>query len=150
MKKRITALLLLLSVMTMSYAEPRPADLKVSKILQENLAKAFPGAADVKWEKIGDFYVADFKHDKDKISAYFEEEGVLYKTTRYIDANSLPLAVARSLNDRFSLKDKAKKVLEVSRQNGTYYLISFEYNDKKYIVDSDPSGNLSVVKKTRI
>jgi hypothetical protein len=150
MKKKITALFLLLAVVTLGFANPLPKDLKVSKLLQENLAKAFPGAADVKWEKIGDFYVADFKHDKDKISAYFEEEGMLYKTTRYIEPSSLPLAVTRSLNDRFGLKDKSKKVLEVSRQNGTYYLISFEYNDKKYIVDSDPSGNLSIVKKTRI
>ncbi len=150
MKKKITALFLLLSVVTMSYAEPDPKDIKVSKALQESLAKAFPYAEDVKWEKIGDFYVADFKSDKNNMSAYFEEEGLLYKTTRYIDSDALPLAVTRSLNDRFDLKERHKKVLEVSKQNATYYLISFEYNDKKYIVDSDPSGNLSVVKKTRM
>jgi hypothetical protein len=150
MKKKITALFLFLSVVALGFAEPLPKDLKVSKILQENLAKAFPGAADVKWDKVGDFYVANFKQDKDKLSAYFEEEGGLYKTTRYIDPNSLPLAVARVLNDRFDLKNKAKKVLEVSRQDETYYLISFEYKNWKYIVNSGTSGNISVVKKTRI
>jgi hypothetical protein len=150
MKKRIAALSLFLSIVAISFAEPRQEDLKVSKILQENLAKAFPNAANVKWEKVGELYVADFKQDKDKMSAYFEEGGSLYKTTRYIDPASLPLAVVRSLNERYDLKDKEKKVLEVSRQNGTYYLISFDYDDKRYIVNSDPSGNLSVVKKTRI
>lgn len=150
MKKRITALFLLVSMVTIGFADPNPRDLKVSKLLEENLAKAFPGAEDVKWDKIGDFYVADFKHEKDKMSAYFEEKGMLYKTTRYIDPAHLPLVVTRSLNERFDLKDKDKKVLEVSRASDTYYLISFQYNNKRYIVDSDPSGNLKVMKKTRI
>lgn len=138
------------SLMAMSFTDPGP-DEKFRKFLQEKLEAAFPDAENVTWDKIGDYYMAKFTNSMGNISAYLNEEGGIYKVARYIECNSLPLAVQMSLNEKYDLKGKDKKILEITRENSqTYYLISFEYQNRKYIVESDLTGNLNVVKKSKV
>lgn len=150
MKKQILPLFLLMSVVMTGFSQSISPDLNVSKSIRQSFEKTFPDAGNVRWEKSGDLYAAEFMYGKDRVTAFFEEDGEHYKTTRYIDQSNLPLAVTRALYDRFDLKGKCRHVLEVSRLRSTSYLVSFDYNNRSYIVESDSNGNLGVVKKTRI
>lgn len=150
MRKLLTGIAMLTMLVAASYADPRPDEVKVSKFIQSQLMAAFPDAENITWDKVGDYYMARFTNSLGSMMAYFDEDGGVYKVSRYIDSKNLPMAIQRSLNERFSLKDKETKVLEVSRNNSTYYLIGFEYQNRKYIVESDLAGNLSVVKKEKV
>ncbi|HSF45391.1 MAG TPA: hypothetical protein VLA58_05250 [Chitinophagaceae bacterium] len=150
MRKLLAGIALLTLLAATSYADPGP-EVKVSKFIQSQLMAAFPDAENVTWEKVGEYYMARFNNSLGSIMAYLDEDGGVYKVSRYIDCKSLPLTIQRSLNERFDLKDKDSKVLEVTRNNSqTYYLISFEYQNRKYIVESDLTGNLSVIKKEKL
>jgi hypothetical protein len=151
MRKLLTGMVLLTMLAATSYADPRPDEVKVSKFIQSQLMAAFPDAENITWEKIGEYYMARFTNNLGNIMAYLNEDGEVYKVTRYIDSKSLPLTVQRSLNEKFELQDKETKVLEVTRNTSqTYYLISFEYQNRKYIVESDLTGNLRVIKKEKV
>jgi hypothetical protein len=150
MRKFLTGIVMLTLLAATSYADPRPDEVKVSKFIQSQLMAAFPDAENITWEKVGDYYMARFTNRIGNIMAYLDEEGGVYKVSRYIESKSLPLTVQRSLNERYDLKDKESKILEVTRSSGqTYYLISFEYQNKKVIIESDLTGNLSVIKKEK-
>jgi hypothetical protein len=151
MRKLLTGIAMLTMLAATSYADPRPDEVKVSKFIQSQLMAAFPDAENITWDKVGEYYMARFTNSIGNIMAYLDEDGGVYKVSRYIESKSLPLTVQRSLNDRYDLKDKETKVLEVTRNSSqTYYLISFEYQNKKYIVESDLTGNLNVIKKEKL
>jgi len=118
--------------------------------LKETLMKNFPDAQHVSWEKNGDYFVAKFNTDTDRLTAYFSEDAELYKVTRFIECRHLPLTVQRALNERYDLQTRDKTIMEVTRGTETYYLVSFELDNKQIIVESNPSGNLQVIRKTKI
>lgn len=151
MRKTFAGMALLILLVASGYAEPRPDEVKVSKFMQEQLLAAFPDAENITWDKVGDYYMARFTNRLGSIMAYMDEDGGVYKISRYIDSKNLPLTIQRSLNEMYDLKNKETKVLEVTRNNSqTYYLISFEYQNRKYIVESDLTGNLNVIKKSKV
>lgn len=150
MRKILAGMVLMIMVGATSYADPRPDEVKVSKFMLSQLMVAFPDAENITWDKVGDYYMARFNNSLGNIMAYIDEDGGIYKVSRYIECKNLPLTVQRSLNEKYDLKDKETKVLEVTRNNNqTYYLISFEYQNRKYIIESDLTGNLNVVKKDK-
>lgn len=149
MRKILAGMALMATLATTGFTDPEPDEVKVSKYMLDQLISAFPDAEDITWEKVGDYYMARFTNSMGSIMAYMDEDGVLYKVSRYIDCKNLPLTVQRSLNEKYDLRNKDPKVLEVTRSSNsqTYYLISFEHQNRKYIIESDLTGNLNVVRK---
>jgi hypothetical protein len=149
MRKILAGMALMATLATTGFTDPEPDEVKVSKYMLDQLISAFPDAEGITWEKVGDYYMARFTNSMGSIMAYMDEDGSLYKVSRYISCKNLPLTVQRSLNEKYDLKNKDPKVLEVTRTSNsqTYYLISFEYQNRKYIIESDLTGNLNVVRK---
>jgi hypothetical protein len=152
MRKILAGMALMVTLTATGFANPEPDEVKVSKHMVDQLVSAFPDAEGITWEKVGDYYMARFSNSMGSIMAYMDEDGVLYKVSRYIDCKNLPLTVQRALNESYDLKNKDAKVLEVTRSSNsqTYYLISFEHQNRKYIIESDLTGNLNVVKKSKV
>ncbi len=149
MRKILAVMVFMVTLSATAFASPEPDEVKVSKYMIDQLVSAFPDAESITWEKVGDYYMARFTNNMGNIMAYMDEDGGLYKVSRYINCKSLPFSVQRSLNEKYDLKNKDPKVLEVTRSSNsqTYYLISFEYQNRKYIIESDLTGNLNVVRK---
>jgi hypothetical protein len=152
MRKILAGMALMVTLSATGYANPEPDEVKVSKYMVDQLVSAFPDAESITWEKVGDYYMARFTNSMGSIMAYMDEDGELYKVSRYIECKNLPLTVQRSLNETYDLKNRDAKVLEVTRSSNsqTYYLISFEYQNRKYIIESDLTGNLNVVRKNKV
>jgi hypothetical protein len=152
MRKILAGMALMVTLTATGFANPEPDEVKVSKYMVDQLVSAFPDAESITWEKVGDYYMARFTNSMGSIMAYMDEDGELYKVSRYIECKNLPLTVQRSLNETYDLKNRDAKVLEVTRSSNsqTYYLISFEYQNRKYIIESDLTGNLNVVRKNKV
>ncbi len=60
-----------------SYAIPDPGDsnVKVTETVLESFKKEFPNAEYVRWDKNGDYFVASFNSDMQRLSVYFDDGG---------------------------------------------------------------------------
>lgn len=150
MRKLITGMVLCTMLGTMGFADPKPDEIKVDKYIVQKLQAAYPEARDITWDRMGDYTLARFTTEYGRVTAYINGEGDIRKVTRYIDGKALPMAVQRALNEQFNLKDREMTVMEVTKENITYYLVSFEHQNRKYIVESDLAGQLNVVKKIKV
>jgi len=104
----------------------------------------------VRWSKNGDYYVANFNNDMQRISVYYDENGKIYSITRFIKAESVPLNALKAVEEKYDVTDADVSVMEVSKESRTYYLMSFTKENKYYIIESDASGNLKLVKKQKL
>jgi hypothetical protein len=150
MKKIIAGLVLLTSLVIQLHAETPLLNLNSPDLLEEKLMEAFPDATHITWERNGDLHVARFNTTNDRMTAYFTDDAELYKVTRFVECKHLPLTVQRSLNETYDLAKKEKTIMEVTKGTDTYYLISFESDNRQFIIESDMSGNLQVIRKTKL
>lgn len=135
-----------------SYAKPDPVDsnIKVTERVQESFKKEFPNAEYVRWSKNGDYFVASFNNDMQRLSVYFDEAGDIYSTTRFIRIEAVPLNALKALLDKYSIAETDVAAMEVSKEARTYYLFSFTKDRVYHIIESDASGNLKMVKKQKV
>ncbi|HEY4149032.1 MAG TPA: PepSY-like domain-containing protein [Chitinophagaceae bacterium] len=96
--------------------------------------KAYPGISNVKWEKEGPGYEANFKQNGTEMSAVYDAKGVLQETETSIKIAELPPAVADYVKTHYKgavLKEAAK----VTKANGTVNYEA-EVNKKDVIFDA--------------
>ncbi|MHB1922589.1 MAG: hypothetical protein ACYCOO_10170 [Chitinophagaceae bacterium] len=86
----------------------------------------FSGAAQVNWFKVSNhFSEARFKMGNQNETAYFDANGELLLSSRFLPATDLPLEIAQHLKNKFpSLQ--VKYVSEFSSHGMTDYLVSLE------------------------
>ncbi len=125
-------------------------DIKVSAIVQESFQKDYPNAEYVRWYKNGDYYVASFNNELQRLSVYYDDNGNVYSITRFIKCESVPLNAIKSVTEKYGVTEADIAAMEVSKESRTYYLFSFTKDNKYYIIESDASGNLKMVKKQKI
>ena len=141
------AMMFMVSVFSVSvFAQPQ-----VPKEALEAFNRNFPRASYVQWDRKGVLHMVSFVQENDKVTAYFDDKGELLKYTRYIESRNLPLTVQQAMNQAYDLSNKDRTVMEVTQGDGsTTYLISFEHKGRNYIVQSDASGVLTVIKKEKL
>jgi hypothetical protein len=153
MKKILVSMLVMATLnFSAGYAMmiPSPNDVTVSSVIQESFKKEYPNAEFVKWEKNGDYFVANFNNDMQRISVYFDEKGGIYSTTRFIKIENLPLNALKSVMQKYDVKESELVAMEVAKETRTYYLVNFIKDGKSYIIESDATGNLQLVKKQKV
>jgi len=152
--KKILIALVVTTVLGLStgYAKTDPVDtnLKVTETVLESFKKAFPNAEYVRWSMNGDYYVASFNNDMQRLSVYFDENGNIYSTTRFIKTEAVPLNALRALEQKYNLLETDIAAMEVSKEARTYYLFSFTKDKFYHIIESDASGNMKLVKKQKV
>jgi hypothetical protein len=152
--KKILIALVVTSVLGLSsgYARTEPVDsnIKVTETILQSFKKAFPNAEYVRWYRNGDYYVATFNNDMQRLSVYFDESGSIYSTTRFIKTEAVPINALRALEQKYDLQETDIAAMEVSKEARTYYLFSFTKEKVYHIIESDASGNMKLVKKQKV
>jgi len=140
----------LMMSLTTTLTQANSVDPEVSAIVQESFQKDYPNAEYVRWSRNGDYYVANFNNDMQRISVYYDDNGKIYSITRFIKTESVPLNAMKAVQEKYSITEADVSVMEVSKESRTYYLMSFTKENKYYIIESDASGNLKLVKKQKL
>ncbi len=126
------------------------ADDKVSPRLSQALVKEFSGAKAIHWQafKGRDIYQASFILNHQRLFAYFNGEGELISVGRYVDLNTLPILVSKSIADRFG-DFEVKEVVEYTRDGSTQYALVLENSKKTIMANAYSDGGIAIVKKQK-
>jgi hypothetical protein len=119
-------------------------EMEASSKLKQALNKEFVGASGVKWySEDNKTFMAKFTLNERNVTAYFDEDGNLLATRRYIAEEHLPLAVANKLAKRYP-KEKVRWVVEFESQGATVYYVTMEGEKTWKVIKSNAGGDLSV------
>ena len=148
MKKLFLILPLLLVLISISsFAGTTPADEEKARTA---FTKQFPGASNVKWTTTEEGYLkATFLWVEHQTVAYYDENANFLGSARGLFYTQLPLMVVKSINDRFE-DGVIIHVMEISNQDGVFYLIALEQKDYKYKVRINSSGDFIQVNREKL
>ena len=146
MKKIFVALCAFLTIgITSSFAnEEHNIDPSILSAFQ----KEFSFAKDVKWEMRGEFAQVNFSLNDHGFVAWYNANAELVSTARNILYMQLPLSVIRSLEKNYS-DANFSGIIEVTRDNETFYKIWAERKNKKFLLKASQDGNIMVIKRIK-
>ena len=143
MKKTFVTLLVLLTISITSVlgAGKTGVDPKILSAFQ----KEFSFAKNVKWEEEGNLTRVNFSLNDQGIVAWYNSDGELITTARNILYHQLPISVMRSLDKEYAGAG-IFGIVEISRNEETWYQVQADKKGKKYLLKASPSGNITVLK----
>jgi hypothetical protein len=146
MKKAFVALLVLLTISITSAlaAGKSRVDPKILSAFQ----KEFSFAKNVKWEEEGNLTRVNFSLNDQGIVAWYNSEGELITTARNILYHQLPISVMRSLDKEYAGAG-IFGIVEISRNQETWYQVQADKKGKKYLLKASPSGNITLLKRIK-
>lgn len=159
MKKFFISLTLFISVISTGvYAAPvnntdpvmpaKGSD-KVSARIQYAFKKEFAGAVAIKWEQLPEnIYQVQFMYNNQRLNAFYDGNAELVATGRFIIEESLPLTVQTNIARKYA-SYRLLQAIELTRNNETSYLLTFESEQFKLEVLASTSGNMDVFKKEK-
>ena len=146
MKKTFVTLLVSLTIsITSVFGTGKTAvDPKILSAFQ----KEFSFAKNVKWEEEGNLTRVNFSLNDQGIVAWYNSNGELITTARNILYHQLPISVMRSLDKEYAGAG-IFGIVEISRNEETWYQVQAEKKGKKYLLKANPSGNITLLKKIK-
>lgn len=102
-----------------------------SEALQKEFNKEFAQSTDVEWEKVADFYKANFLMDGKFLTVYFDAFNNIESISRNISTSALPLILQSNMKDKLSETSWIADCFEIFSENGTEYFIVVENADQK-------------------
>jgi hypothetical protein len=146
MKKIFVTLFAFLTIgVVVSVATEKPdVDPKILSAFQ----KEFSFAKNVKWEVKGEFAQVNFSLNDYGFVAWYNSEAELVSTARNMLYMQLPLSVIRSLEKNYT-DANLSGIVEITRDNETFYQIQVEKKHKKLLLKASPDGNIIVIKRIK-
>ncbi|CAL1521358.1 hypothetical protein [Chitinophaga sp. MM2321] len=122
----------------------KPYETAVNNKIQHTFSESFSGAKEVKWYTDDNItFTAKFTMVNTRVTAFFNDDGTLLATSRYLQADQLPLNVISRLNKKFPATSIYCVVEYAAGENALYY-ITLEGKDTWTIVRADRFGSLKV------
>lgn len=148
MKKLFVSALLAIAFTGAAYATGNEG---ISKQIRMSFEKEFAGAQYVNWESLAekDIYHATFVLNNERLNAYFNNEGRLLATGRFVKTESLPMLVTKGIMEKYN-KHEIVEVIEFVADNETSYIVKLQSKEQQLFVRAFYDGNMAVLKKTKI
>lgn len=99
--------------------------------------KTYPSAKEVKWDKEGSNFEAEFEFDKSEMSVLFDANGNVLETETEIEVGQLPQAVV----DYVATHYKGKKIKEAAKITDAKGVVTYEAEVKGMDLLFDSKGN---------
>ena len=121
-----------------------PYETTANKKINSTFKDAFTGATDVKWYTDDNkTFTAKFTMSNTKVTAFFQEDGTLLATSRYLQAEQLPLKVAGKLNKKYPAAS-IYCVVEYTSGDNVVYFVTLEGVDTWTVIKTDQEANMKV------
>ena len=151
MKKLVVSLAMFLSILTVAVAnEGDNTRKKINFRVEEAFKKEFNGATSVKWEVMRkeNLYQAHFIYNNERLNAFFDAEGNLIATGRFIAVANLPLLVKKNIYQKYG-EFQIQEVIEYVTGSETSYLVSVENEKAKMLIHGYNNGSTYIFKKEK-
>jgi len=147
MKKILVSLTLAATLITSAFASD---NIGVSKKIQDAFKKEFKGAEAANWQEVSrnGVYQVSFVFNQQRLNAYYDTEGTLLATGRYVEQKSLPLLVTRRLTEKYNQYEVAE-VIEFTTENETSYIVKLNGEKQNLYIQAYTSGGSIVLKKDK-
>lgn len=147
MKKIFFAILIAAVVNGNAVANIKAID---NPLVAQSFEREFAGAHSVKWEVLDgkEIYHAFFVYNNEPLNAYFNEEGTLLGTGRYLKFENLPMLTAKSIKEKYS-QFTVLETIEFGSASGTSYIVKLESEKLKLYIQAYSNGSISVLKKEK-
>ncbi len=147
MKKLVVSLAMFVSVLSVALASDGG---KTNYRVKESFDKEFAAAKSVTWELIKNenIYQARFTYNNERLNAFFDADGNLIATGRFISVANLPLLVRKNVFEKYG-SYRITDVIEYVQGNQTSYLVSLENEKAKLLVHGYISGATYIFKKEK-
>jgi hypothetical protein len=117
--------------------------------IESTFNKEFKGAAYVSWERVKEHICqARFNYNNERMNAFFDVDGELIATGRFINENALPLLIKSSAGRKYE-NYHLQQVIELTQNSQTSYILTFENEKERLEVQAFQSGNLDLIKKEK-
>lgn len=148
MKKLFVSVVLFISVYS-STVSAAISD-QVRPYIQAAFQKEFAGAQYVRWELIKgeNLYHARFLYQQERVSAFFDIDGNLIATGRFVPADHLPFMAAKGVKAKYS-QYNLLDVMEYSYQGEISYLVTLEDAKMRLTVQAYANGTSYIFKKEK-
>lgn len=120
---------------------------KPSQELQKEFNRMFAQSTEVEWNKVADYYKANFLLEGKYLTVYFDANNNVESISRNISTDMLPLILQTKLKDKVSETSWIADCIEMFGENGTEYYVVIENSNQKIFYQSNQSG-WDVYKKT--
>lgn len=114
--KKLFGLLFISAAVSLTACAQKLDASKVPASVKESFIKQFPGAI-AKWEKEGEKYEAEFKHQNHEMSAVFDANGTMEESEMEIKASELPAGVTTYIKEHYK-GASIKEVAKITKANG--------------------------------
>lgn len=116
----------------------------------ESFRTSFSDAKNVQWKSLDDagLYQATFNYGNSELSAFYNADGDMVATARYVSVDNLPIMVSKAIRERYP-EHIIKNVIEHISSGNTTYHVTLHGQKSSMIVSATPSGGLSVFKKVK-
>src|SRR5690242_14238827 len=121
---------ILAAAVTFAYPSER-----VSPKVLASFKSEFTSATDVQWESGANYFKATFSMNEQRVFAYYDMEGQLMSTARYVSSFQLPLNLFSKLKNEYT-NYWVSDLLEINNSEGLHYYITLETADTKLILHS--------------
>ncbi|HEY5751234.1 MAG TPA: hypothetical protein VIU12_34465 [Chryseolinea sp.] len=126
---------------------------QVSTPVAQALQRNFAGASQIRWQKTGPLYLAQFQYNSGFWLAYFDDQGAMAASGRKIASiDQLPVAVQRGFTQLQRKQERKYGTFEVGapyelvmeNSGGTQYFLPIENSRISMMTTSDASGNTAI------
>lgn len=140
--------IIIMLAITISTVSAFAGEENINKKILEAFKTEFSTATDVQWTVASNYYMATFNYNEKYMFAYFNENGELFGISRHLTQGNLPIFLQLNLKknyDNYWISD----LIEISKNDGTYYYITLENADTRLELKSSGGGNWSVHNKIK-
>jgi hypothetical protein len=122
----------------------------VSALVKQSFQREFAGAQSVSWEVISDkdIFHASFIYNNERLNAYFDAEGTLLATGRYVKQENLPMLVTKGVAVRYK-QYNVLEAIEFVTGNETSYIIKLDNEKVSMYVQAHNDGTTTLLKKEK-
>jgi Protein of unknown function (DUF2874). len=133
-----------------SQFDPTPVNAPVNARIKAAFDKQFAGASYIKWEKVRNnvLYQASFTFQGERFNVFYDNEGRLVASSRFIKAESLPLLVQQAIGRSYS-SYTLLQVIELTQNEETSYLLTFVDDRVQLEVQAYSNGATYHLKKEK-
>jgi len=122
----------------------------VNALVKQSFQREFAGAQSVSWEVISDkdIFHASFIYNNERLNAYFDAEGTLLATGRYVKQENLPMLVTKGIAVRYKQFNILESI-EFVTGSETSYIVKLENEKLSLYVQAFNDGSTTVLKKEK-